>query len=67
VRVFDDSPSHKLVGCAVEGNRSGTTGEFGLDFDGRYQRWAESSEPLHMAKPVFDGRGRRRHFDGDDE
>jgi replicative DNA helicase len=67
VRVFDDSPSHKLVGCAVEGNRSGTTGEIGLDFDGRYQRWAESSEPLHMAKPVFDGRGRRRQFDGDDE
>jgi replicative DNA helicase len=67
VRVFDDSPTHKLVGCAVEANRSGTTGKFGLDFEGRYQRWGESDQPLRAATPVFDPRGRRKHFDGDDE
>jgi replicative DNA helicase len=66
VRTFD-SPSHRLIGCSVAANRSGTTGEFGLDFEGRYQRWAESDQELRPATPPFVPRGRRGFPDGDED
>jgi replicative DNA helicase len=54
---------HKLVACGVAANRSGSTGKFGMDFQGKYQLWNESSDeltpniaPAHRAK---------RHFDAD--
>lgn len=36
-----------LKGCAVLKNRDGEKGELALHFEGQYQRWSESTEPLH--------------------
>jgi replicative DNA helicase len=45
VRDFE-SQGHRLIGCAVEANRSGPCGEFGLDTEGRHQRWVESDQDI---------------------
>ncbi len=41
-----DSSGHRLIGCAVEANRSGACGDFALDFQGAHQLWHDSSECL---------------------
>lgn len=59
---------HKLIGCDVAANRSGSTGEFGLDFDGSMQLWQESDQPLRIAAPVTPRSSGRRGWDaGDDD
>jgi hypothetical protein len=59
---------HRLIGCEVAKNRSGPTGSFGLDFQGAFQRWSESTEDINAKTLVYDGRGRRKTFDdGGDE
>ena len=56
---------HKLIGCEVAANRSGSTGEIALDFDGSRQRWYESTESIRMTVPI---KAPRRGFhDGDDD
>lgn len=56
---------HKLIGCDVAANRSGSTGEIPLDFDGSRQRWYQSSESLRMTVP---SKAPRRGFnDGGDD
>ena len=58
-----DNEGHKLIACGVAANRSGSTGKFGLDFQGKYQLWNESSEDI---KPQAANVSRaKRHFDGD--
>lgn len=46
----------RLIGLAVEANRQGRCGAFGLDFDGRTQRWGESTESIEQ--PVNRSTGR---------
>lgn len=43
VRDFDHA---KLIGLAIDKNRQGMCGKFGLNFEGRYQRWTESTESV---------------------
>lgn len=58
-----DNFGHKLIACGVAANRSGSTGKFGLDFQGQYQRWGESSDDIKQAAlPAQRG---RRHFEAD--
>jgi len=48
-----------LRGCSVAKSRDGAVGEFGLAFDGRLQRWVESTESIeNKAQP-----GQRRGFE----
>jgi replicative DNA helicase len=61
VRDFDTF-GHKLIACGVAANRSGSTGKFGLDFQGRYQLWNESSEDI---KPIAAASRGKRHFEAD--
>lgn len=66
IRMIDGG--HKLIGCDVAANRSGGTGDFGLDFDGSQQRWQESFESTRSSLPMKAPRGGRRGWDsGDDE
>lgn len=51
VREFDHA---KLIGLAIEKNRQGMCGKFGLNFEGRYQRWTESTESVEQ--PVIQKR-----------
>lgn len=46
VKEYDDEPNHRLIGCAIEANRCGPCGEFGLDFRGTTQTWACSTESV---------------------
>lgn len=39
---------HRLIGCAIEANRQGRSGAFGLAFDGSTQRWGESTESIEQ-------------------
>jgi replicative DNA helicase len=57
-----DSFGHRLIACGVAANRSGSTGKFGLDFQGRYQLWNESSEDIKPQQAAPRG---RRHFEAD--
>ena len=41
-----EAGDHKLVGLAVEANRQGRCGSFGLDFHGATQRWGESTQSI---------------------
>jgi replicative DNA helicase len=50
VREYPDQ-GRKIVGCGIDKNRQGRTGEFALDFDGARQRWHESMEPLQTNQP----------------
>lgn len=52
----------RVIGCEVAANRSGPCGEFALDFEGRFQRWGESMEMLHMASVSSVGKGFRKSF-----
>lgn len=36
------------IGIDVAKNRQGRIGEFAMNFEGRYQRWTESTEPLNQ-------------------
>jgi replicative DNA helicase len=54
---------HKLVACGVAANRSGSTGKFGMDFQGRYQLWNESSDEL--APNIAPAARAKRHFEAD--
>ena len=47
VRDFDNG--HRLVGLSIGKTRQGRMGEFGLDFDGDVQRWAESTVDIRQA------------------
>jgi replicative DNA helicase len=58
---------HKLIGCEVAANRSGSTGEIALDFDGSRQRWYESTESIRITVPIKPAGGGRRGFMPDDE
>lgn len=51
VQEFDHA---KLIGLAIEKNRQGMCGKFGLNFEGRYQRWTESTESVDQ--PVIQKR-----------
>lgn len=44
VREFSDS---KIVGCGIAKNRQGRLAEFGLQFWGSHQRWAESTADIN--------------------
>lgn len=46
--VHREFPDSKLIGCAVEKNRQGRTGIVALHFEGRHQRWGQSTEPLEL-------------------
>ena len=48
-----DAPGHRLIGCAVDANRSGACGEFALDFQGNHQLWRESTESLAQPARSF--------------
>ena len=54
VRKFGEH-GPKLIGCDVAANRSGATGEFGLDFYGGTQRWEQSTADI---RPYSVARGR---------
>lgn len=58
---------HKLIGCDVAANRSGTTGEFALDFDGSQQRWQESFESIRVAAPSKPAARSTRGWDTEDD
>jgi len=58
---------HKLIGCDVAANRSGSTGEFALDFNGSHQLWRESDQPIKVNVPIVRSGGRRGFDPGDDE
>jgi replicative DNA helicase len=61
------SSGHKLIGCDIAANRSGATGDFGLDFDGSRQRWVESDQDPRFT-PATPARTPRRGFhEVDDE
>lgn len=53
VRDFQDG--RRLVGLAVEANRQGRCGAFGLDFDGRTQRWGESTQSIDTTPSAGNG------------
>jgi replicative DNA helicase len=59
VREYPDQ-GRKIVGCGIDKNRQGRTGEFALDFDGARQRWHESTESLQQQPQ---GKGNSRGFD----
>lgn len=42
----DKDTGIKTIGCGIDKNRQGRTGEFALEFHGATQQWRESSEPL---------------------
>lgn len=48
VRDFDNE-GRRLVGMSIGKNRQGRLGEFGLDFHGDIQRWAESTADIRQA------------------
>jgi replicative DNA helicase len=58
VRELDDG--RKLIGCAIEKNRSGPCGAFGLDFSGDVQRWGESTLSI---EPPAQSRGAKGGFE----
>jgi len=58
---------HKLIGCDVAANRSGSTGEIALDFDGSRQRWCESTESIRVTVPIKPAGSSRRGFMPDDD
>ena len=58
---------HKLIGCEVAANRSGSTGEIALDFDGSRQRWYESTESIRVTAPFKPAGSSRRGFMSDDD
>lgn len=62
--VRDLDSGHRVIGCEVAANRSGTSGEFALDFNGAHQRWACSDAPLHSPAEQQAPVHRRRHFEG---
>ncbi len=45
VREYEHE-GRKVIGCDIAKNRQGRTGEFGLDFYGDHQRWAESADDI---------------------
>jgi len=46
-----------LRGCSVSKSRDGAVGEFGLEFDGRLQRWVESTESIESKAQTGQRRG----------
>ena len=48
VREFQ-AEGRRIVGLGIDKNRQGPTGEFGLDFYGDTQRWAESTADIRPA------------------
>lgn len=42
--------SFSTIGVEIAKNRQGRIGELAMCFEGRYQRWTESTEPLHTQK-----------------
>lgn len=48
-----------IVGCGVDKNRQGRTGEFGLDFWGDVQRWGESTADI---RPPVNTSARKEGF-----
>lgn len=53
VREFEGE-GRRILGCGVDKNRQGRLGEFGLDFFGDTQRWAESTADI---RPTVSARG----------
>lgn len=51
---FRDHPAEgrKIVGLAVEANRQGRCGHFGLDFRGATQHWGESTTSVDAPEPT---------------
>jgi replicative DNA helicase len=45
-RDTDDEQGPLQIGCAIEKNRQGRRGAFALTFNGRYQHFGVSTEPL---------------------
>lgn len=56
----------RLVGIDVAKNRSGSTGEIGLHFDGDTQTWAESTESVANSNVRSTGGSGRRYMGEDD-
>lgn len=49
--VKDYGEGRKLIGCSVAKNREGETGDFALQFDGKFQQWAESTDSIEPYEP----------------
>lgn len=49
--VKEYGEGRKLIGCSVAKNREGETGDFALQLDGKYQRWAESTDSIEPYEP----------------
>lgn len=47
-RHGDAKTGPRQIVCDLPKNRQGRVGEFGLIFDGEYQRWTESAEPFQF-------------------
>jgi replicative DNA helicase len=58
-RDTDDEQGPLQIGCAIEKNRQGRRGAFALTFNGRYQHFGVSTEPLRTAGKSGAGGGRR--------
>lgn len=61
VREMDEGA--RLVGLGIEKNRQGRCGSLGLHFQGNYQRWHESAEPIDYTPPAQAQAPKRRGFD----
>lgn len=55
--VRDLADNARLLGLAIEKNRQGRCGSFGLHFEGNYQRWAESTESIESNIHAIKRRG----------
>lgn len=47
-RHGDNREGPRQIVCDMPKNRQGRCGDFGLIFEGEYQRWSESAEPFHQ-------------------